>query len=441
MHTKFKIYLFISCLTLVNHLFVNAQTPAKSNKKSILILHGTAHVGNGQVIENSAIGFKEDRITLIGSATQRNIILTDWNEVIDATNKHIYPGFISPNTTIGLTEIDAVRASLDFSEKGDIKPNVRSLIAYNSESKIIPTIRFNGVLIAQSVPREGLISGKSSIFNLDGWNWEDAALKTDDGVWINWPVNYSYNQNDDGKWEYGKNKQHDKQITELNLFFDKAKAYHASIEKQEIDVYLESMKNILTGEQNVYIYAKGAKEINEAIAFIKNQSIKKPVLVGVDDAALCINSIKENNIPVILERVHSLPPQADDDVDYFYTLPNVLNKNGILFCLSYAGDMEVMGSRNLPFTAGTAAAYGLTKEEALSAITYNSAKILGIDKQVGSLEDGKKATLFISNGDALDMKTNAIYKAFINGSLIDLDNHQHQLYKKYSDKYGFKTAD
>jgi imidazolonepropionase-like amidohydrolase len=148
--------------------------------------------------------------------------------------------------------------------------------------------------------------------------------------------------------------------------------------------------------------------------------------------------LKENNVSVMVGRVHELPDRIDDDVDQPFKLPALLHKAGVLFCLNNEGDMEAMGARNLPFMAGTTAAYGLTKEEALMSVTLNTAKILGIEKTTGSLETGKDANLFISSGDALDMKSNNVEKAFVKGKSIDLDNEQKALYEKYKKKYGLK---
>jgi imidazolonepropionase-like amidohydrolase len=159
------------------------------------------------------------------------------------------------------------------------------------------------------------------------------------------------------------------------------------------------------------------------------------VVVGGYDAWMVADMLKENNVSVILKRVHSLPQRQEDDVYLPYKLPHMLFDAGVLFCLENSGDMEAMGTRNLPFYAGTAAAYGIDKEEALKLITLNTAKILGIDKTTGSLEEGKDATLFISNGDALDMRTNDVTSAYIQGRDIDVDNHQKKLYRKYSGKY------
>ena len=166
--------------------------------------------------------------------------------------------------------------------------------------------------------------------------------------------------------------------------------------------------------------------------------VKKTVIVGGTDAWMVTDLLKENNVSVMVNRVHDLPNNEDDDIDLPYKLPALLQKAGILFCLENSGDMEQIHTRNLPFLAGTACTYGLTKEEALSSITFNAAKILGIDKQVGSLEVGKEATLFVSTGDALDIKTNNVEWAFIRGKKLDLNNEQKALNERYLQKYGIK---
>lgn len=406
-----------------------------SQTKAILILNGTAHLGNGEVIQNSAIGFKDGKLILVADATTIRINKAEYDTVFNAYEKHVYPGFIAPNTSLGLVEIGAVRATNDDAEVGAINPNIRSLIAYNTDSKIIPTIRTNGVLLVQCTPRSGLISGTSSIMMLDGWNWEDAAYKIDDGVHVNWPQ-LSFTSGDQGEaGETKKNEQYEKQLQSLTNFFIAAQAYSKTDKPAKTDLKLDAMKNIFLGKENLYIHVDGSKRILEAITFTKKFSIPNTVIVGGDEAYIIADALKDNNIPVILSRIHALPARAEDDIDLPYKQPALLQKAGVLFCLSYEGDMEQMGVRNLPFTAGTAAAYGLTKEDALMAITLNTAKILGIDSTTGSLEDGKDATLFISSGDVLDMKTNNVEIAFIKGNMIDLNNNQKVLYERYKAKY------
>lgn len=421
----------IILVALLSPLVLNAQT------KSVLILNATAHLGTDSVIQNAAIGFKNGKIDLVGSATS-GFDKTAYDEVIDATGKHVYPGFIAPNSTLGLTEIEAVRATRDMNEVGTTLPNVRSLIAYNTDSKIIPTVRTNGILLAQITPRGGLVSGTSSVLMLDGWNWEDAAYKVDDGIHVNWPRIQSrrYIDDDNAFGPYEKNKQYNQQTDDLKKLFGDARAYHASEEHTEKNLRFEAMKGLFSGTQSLYIHTNNVKEIIEAVNFAKEQMIKRLTIVGGKDSWMVTDLLKANNVSVVVSRVHDLPEHPEDDVDLPYKLPYLLQKAGILFCLNNEGDMEAMGTRNLPFMAGTAAAHGLSKEQALKAVTLNTAKILGIDTTTGSIETGKDANIFISTGDALDMKSNNVERAFVKGSSIDLNNDQKMLYEKYKKKYG-----
>lgn len=412
-----------------------SQTPAKLQQQAIVLLNGTAHTGNGKVIEKSAIGFENGKIFFVAEA--KDYLKQSNHEVIDVNGKHIYPGFIAPATTLGLVEIDAVRATRDFQDVGSINPHIRSEIAYNTDSKIIPTVRSNGVLLAQVAPRGGLISGTSSVFALDGWNWEDAVYKTDDAIHLNWTQRYKAG----GWWgepePMKKNEDYEKNFSTLKKFFSDAKAYSQN-GQSETDIRMEAMKGIFTGEKRLFIYANLAKDIVDAVTFAREFSVPNIIIAGAKDAALVVDILKKNNVSVVLDRVHDLPSTPDTDIDLPYRTPKLLQDAGILFCLSYMGGMETPGQRNLPFTAGTAAAYGLSKEQALMAITLNTARILGIEKTAGSLETGKDATLFVSSGDALDMRGNNVELAFIKGKNIDLDNHQKQLYKKFSEKYSVK---
>ena len=398
-------------------------------QKPILFVGGIAHIGNGEVIENSAISIKEGSFDIVANANLIRIDPTAFDTIIKIYGKHIYPSFIVPNTTLGITEIDAVRASRDFNEIGGVNPNTRSLIAYNSDSKITKTIRTNGVLIAQVTPRGGLISGQSSIMLLEGNNWEDAALKVDDGIHVNWPNSY-YNT---GWWaepgETKENKKYSKKIYELKRLFSKAKSYDSS--SKIIDLKMESMRGLFDDTKNLYIHANSANEIRDAIEFFEDFKINNLVIVGGEDALKVSNILVEKNIPVILNRIHRLPKSQDSPVDEPYIQAKKLEDKGILFCLSYEGDMEAMGARNIAFTAGTTIAYGLKYEQAVQSITLNTAKILGIDHLVGSIEPNKKATFFISSGDALDMRSNNVEKAYINGKEINLNNHQKELFNKY----------
>jgi len=423
---KYIVLVFISMFGFAQ------QTPAPKQSKSILILGAKAHLGNGSVIENSLVSLVNGKIATIGDATLMKPAKHDI--VIDASGKHLYPGFIAPNSTLGLVEIDAVRASDDESEIGEFNPHVRSIIAYNAESKLVETTRPNGVLLAQITPRGGRISGTSSIVQLDAWNWEDALVKENEGLHLNWPRSYSRA----GWWaEPGgieSNKNYEPQIKEIQTYFDNAFAYLNS-KNDKKDLPFEAMKGLQSGEKILYVNANGEKEIIDAVLFKKKNNIQKMVIVGGYYAFKVAQLLKENNVSVLLKRIHDLPLLEDEDVNLPYKNAKLLVDAGVLVGLQNAGDMERMQTRNLPFYAGTCAAWGLTKEQAVQLISGNTAKILGIDNNYGTLEAGKSATLFLSDGDALEMKSNIISLAFIDGRQISLESHHTELNERYKGKF------
>ncbi|WP_452222415.1 amidohydrolase family protein [Lacinutrix salivirga] len=425
-----KLYI-ITVFTLALYSANAQQTPVSKQSGPICIEGATAHLGNGQVIENSLIMFENGKLTFVGSAMTK---IARKGKIIDAKGKHVYPGFIAPNSTLGLVEVDAVRATNDVDEVGAMNPHIRSLIAYNTESKVVESMRPNGVLMAQITPRGGRISGTSSIVQLDAWNWEDAVIKEDDGIHINWPNTYSR-----GRWWLGEpnvlkeNKDYTKQVEELHSFINNSKAYAKSGETKNLP--FEALKGIFDGSKTLFIHVDNERGIIDAVNFCDNQNIKNKVIVGGYEANNVAHLLKQHNIPVLLQRVHSRPKNEDEDYDLPFKLANKLVKSGVLVGLENSGSMERMNTRNLPFLAGTCVAYGLSKEEALQLITLNTAKILGIDEFCGSLDVGKDATLFISEGDALDMRTNKLIQAFVQGRNISLDTHQTKLYERYSNKY------
>ncbi|MDN3665685.1 amidohydrolase family protein [Algibacter miyuki] len=427
----FNLYIACACLLFFGSIHAQ-QTPAKKQSKALSIEGATAHLGNGKVIENALIMFNEGKITFIGSAHMR---IARIGKVIDAKGKHVYPGFIIPNSTLGLVEIDAVKASDDDSEIGTWNPNIRSLIAYNAESKVVESMRPNGVLLGQITPRGGRISGTSSVVQFDAWNWEDAAVKTDEGIHINWPSNFSRGRSWLGEDPGLKmNKAYADQVKAIEDYFNNAKAYSKATPSITNLAY-EALKGIFDGSKKLYVNVNDEKGIIDAVNFSKKNNIANTVIVGGQDAYKVADILTANNIPVILNRVHSRPNQTDDDYDLPYKTAKLLVDQGVIVALQANGQMERMNTRNLPFYAGTTVAHGLTKAQALQLITLNPAKILGIDAMYGSLETGKSATLFISEGDALDMRTNIISHAFIDGRLISLETHQTELWKRYSEKH------
>lgn len=408
------------------------QTPASKQSTDFSIEGATAHLGNGEVIENSLIMFSNGKLSFVGSALVK---IARMGTVIDASGKHVYPGFIIANSSLGLGEIDAVRATLDANEVGEMIPHVKSLIAYNAESKVVESVRPNGVLIGQITPRGSVISGTSSIVQFDAWNWEDAALKANDGVHINWPQSFSMGRAWRGEEEGLKpNKDYLKEVDKIASFMTNGKSY-LNTSKSPKNLPYEALEGLFNGSQNLYIHANGVKEITDAVNFSKEMGISKLVIVNGNDAYKIADFLASNNIPVIIARSHRLPNSEDDDYDLPYKTAKLLVEKGVVVAIGMEGGMERMNSRNLPFYAGTSAAFGLDKEEALKLITSNAAKILGIDQFTGTLEVGKDATLFISEGDALDMRTNKLTDAFIQGRKISLETHQTELWQRYDKKY------
>ncbi|MBL7925251.1 MAG: amidohydrolase family protein [Bacteroidia bacterium] len=403
--------------------------PAGGAGKKILLMGATAHIGNGQVIEMSAIGIDHDKLSFVMDAKGYKPDPRAFDTIIYVNGRQAYPGFIAMNTNLGLSDLELVRATNDFRESGSINPSARALIAYNADSRVIPTVRDNGILLAQVAPQGGLLSGTSSLMQLDAWNWEDAAVKADEGLWLNWPsmriVKASWADPEEEQKE-----RNDKAMQNLIRQFDEARAYargNPAIKNR----HLEAMKGLFDGSQILYIRCNYAREIVEAVNFAGRYNIRIAIAGGSDSWRVS-SLLKEKNIPVIITRTHALPYREDEDVDLPYKLPFLLRKAGVQCAIADDGFWQ---QRNLGFQAGTAAAYGLSKEEALESITLIPARIMGVEKTCGSLEDGKDATLFISSGDALDMTGCSVEMAFVQGRMIDLDNYQKELYRRYVDKY------
>lgn len=437
-----KLFLFI---LIIGFSYSAAQAqetvyPAKDYKGLLYITNAVIHVGNGDVIEKGTIKVNNGKIEQVG----QNIILPAGDlQVFDVKGKHVYPGLILSTSQLGLSEVSSVRATVDANELGDVNSNIRSIVAYNTDSKVINTLKSNGILLAGVYPGGSLLTGSSSVVQLDAWNWEDAAYATDNGIFFNMP---SLLTRRGGRGGFGGFQQQPaaqgdpikralEQIEVVKVFFRDAKAYHEATVHTSTNLKLEAVKGLFTKKQKLYISCNIVKEMLVAIDFVKEFGFDV-VIVGGSDSWMIADILKQNNIPVILGQMHNLPTMVDDDVDQPYKTPALLQKAGVLFAIS--DEDASTRSRNLPFNAGTAAAYGLTKEEALAAITLNAAKILGIADKTGSLEVGKDANIVVSEGDILDMKSSIITHAFIQGRPVDLNDKHKQLAERYKYKYGIK---
>ena len=433
-----KKYLSIFALALFG-LTARAQDnvyPAASHKGITIITNTTVHIGNNDTtLTDASVAFENGKIIGVGK-----LIVPAGAKVIDGTGKHVYPGLILPTSDLGLKEISAgVRGSNDHTEIGENNANIRSIVAYNTDSKIIGVLRENGILLAGVAPEGELIEGQSSVVQLDAWNYEDAAYKMDNGLYINMP---SFMVRRGGRAAFMRPgpgsdpvKAAMEKIETIKTFFTDAKAYYQEKTHATNNLKLEAVRGLFDGKQKLFVRANEVKQILLAMDLAKTFGFKL-VIVGGTEAYQIADLLAENNVPVILDRQHSLPTMEDDDVDQPYKTPAVLQKAGVLFCLNDTHDQSRF--RNLAFNAGTAATYGLTKEQALSAVTFNAAKILGIEDKTGTIETGKDANLLIVNGDLLDMRSSVIAQAFIQGRNVSLDNKGKQLYERYKHKYQLK---
>jgi imidazolonepropionase-like amidohydrolase len=433
---KTFIYILAALFTTSAATAQESVYPAKKQEAPIVILNGTIHVGNGQVLNNTSVEIKDGKITAIG-----NNINAAANAIkVDAKGKHVYPGLILANSNLGLIEVNSVRATADAQEIGEYNPTIRSLVAYNTDSKVINTLKTNGITHANIVPQGGTISGSASVVQLDAWNWEDAAYAKDHAIHLNLPSLFN-RPNPYAAFLGMQAPQGDpvkrgmEQIEEIKQFFRSAKAYGAETKHAATNLKFEAVQGLFSKKQKLFIHCDVVREILAAIDF-KNEFGFDIVLVGAAESVQVADILKRNNIPVVLSQMHALPTLADDGVDLPYQTPALLQKAGVLFAINDE-DGQHRG-KNLPFNAGTAAAYGLTKEEALSSITLNAAKILGIADRTGSIETGKDANIVISEGDILDMRSSNISLVMIGGRIVSLTDKHKQLYERYKYKYDLK---
>ncbi|THU40886.1 amidohydrolase [Niastella caeni] len=411
--------------------------PAKGYAGKLFLTNGTIHVGNGQVIENGTIEINNGKIVQVGT----NITVPADAKVVDVKGKQVYPGMILPVTDLGLKEIaNGVRGSNDFQELGEYNNSIRAIVAYNTDSKIINTLKANGILLAGITPQGGTISGSSSVVQLDAWNWEDAAYKMDNAIHLNMPSFISRPNRfailtGTQQAQPDPTKEALNKIDEIKTLFRQAKAYLQETTHKETNLKYEALKGLFNKTQKLFVHADQVKQMLIAIDFVKEFGFDV-VLVGASECFQIADLLKLYNIAVVLGDEHALPATEDDDVDQPFKTPAMLQKAGVLFAMN--DEHGESRYRNLPFNAGTAAAYGLTKEQALQAITLNSAKILGVDDKTGSLEAGKDANIVVSEGDLLDMRTSIIIHAYIQGREVSLENKQKQLYERYKYKYELK---
>ena len=437
--------IFSTLLTVSLSLLQAQETvlPAKEQKGSFYLTNATIHIGNGKVIQNGTIKVTNGKIEAVGD----NIAVpAGADNVTNLKGQDLYPGLILPSSTLGLNEISSVRATQDAREIGEMNPSVRSIVAYNSDSKVINTLRSNGILLANVVPQGNFVAGTSSVVQLDAWNWEDAAYKTDAGLHVYMPSllprpSFGGRGGGFGMGNFGAQggdpvKEGLEKMEGLKTFFREAKAYQQLTDRKATNLKFEAVKDLFEKKQKLYMHATTAKQILVALDFVKEFSFDM-VIVGGSESYQVADLLKQHDVSVILQQPHSLPTAGDDDVDQPYKTAAQLKKAGVLFSIS-DDDSQTRG-RNLAFNAGTAAAYGLDKEEALAAITLNAARIMGVADKTGSIEVGKDANIVVSSGDLLDMRNSNVTAAYIQGRKIDLTDKHKLLNDRFEQKYELKA--
>ncbi|TWT75142.1 amidohydrolase family protein [Allorhodopirellula solitaria] len=403
--------------------------PGAPQQQPVLIENTTLHIGDGSVKRDTSLLFDQGMITRIG----RNVERPEKVTVIDGRDKHVYPGLIDAFTNLGLREITAVDVTVDNSERGDENPNVRSWVAFNPDSELIPVARAGGVMAAHVVPGGRWIQGQSAVMQLDGWGAKDMLISGPCGLCVNWESMVP--RGSDAK---ANAKRYDEQIAKMDDLLDQARRYRdqrAADPSAASDVRLESWIPVVEGERPVFVQADRMATIESAIGYFTTREIPL-VLCGAADAMHCIDSIRDHDVPVILIGTYRLPRRRHDAYDALYELPSQLAEAGVRFAIAGEGSGYPGGAsnvRNLPYHAGVAVAYGLDREQAVRSVTGSPAEILGVADRIGTLANDKEATLIIVDGDVLESDTQVV-DAYIQGRKVDLRSRHRQLYDKYKQK-------
>lgn len=421
----------ITCALSMSSAIAHDMVPGKKQSAPILIKGATLHTVSNGVLNNSDILLKNGKIAAIGKQLSQPADA----QIINGQGKHVYPGLISTVSQLGLREIESVRATVDITEVGEDNPHLLAHVAYNPDSEIIPTIRANGITHVQVTPSGYMLGGQSSVINLDAWNIDDGLVKSAVGVHLFWPSKPGY-------WVSKKRlpkalKSYQKRLDRLTDYFAQSKRYATAYNADktiEQDIRWHAMLGLWNKEKTLFVHADAINEIEQALRFNRTHDVNM-VIVGGRDAWIAKEQIAAQKVPVIYTHAFGIPARGDEDIDQAFKTPSQLKDAGVTVVIGYESAWD---SRSLAFAAGMAAKYGLGKQAALEAITLTPAKLLGVDKQLGSLDVGKSASLIITNGDVMDYQTHRVQQMFIDGRNVDLNNRHRQLYEKYQKKVAIK---
>lgn len=419
-----KVWSVAIALFFTAPLFAHDQIPGKPQTRPIVIKNATVYPIDRPFIDAGSVLFEAGKITGVGKA----VAVPDKAIEIDGTGLHVYPGLIESVSDIGLLEISAVDATDDRIEHGDRNPNVRSWVAINPDSELIPVARAGGVLTAMTAPRGRWMRGQSAVVNLDGWTAKEMALLAPAGLYVSWSAMHPRDDDDQ--------KKREKELADLDALLDEARRYgqarDARPETTPTDQRLESLLPLIAGERPLIAEANRQSEIESAVAYAQAQSLRL-VIHGGYDAEACNELLKKYNVPVIIGSMYRSPLRRDDAYDAPFTLPSRLHRAGVQFAIASApaGSSNL---RNLPYHAAVAVGHGLRHDQALRSITLSAAEILGVADRIGSITAGKDATLIITDGDILETESHVV-DAYIQGRKVDLGSRHKTLYEKYKKKY------
>jgi len=400
---------------------------APAAKADVLVLTGaTVHPVTSDPLKNATVVIDDGRITAVGT----DLEWADDAEVVELDGLHLYPGFVHPATQLGLTEISSVAGTVDTSEMGSINAALRAEVAINHDSYLLPTSIAGGVLSAHVMPNGGLIQGTSAVVNLDGWSWEEMVIRSPVGMHIEFPAAAVDDENND-----------DLKTIEniLALARHHQQAMQAAADGDAPaparNHQLEALAPLLNGEQALYLRANRYDVMEKALDWAADQGFEKVVLMANPDVQYLADRLANDGIPVILRNVYAMPTRRWEAYDMAFVAPARLAEAGVRFAIADSGSgMDIANARNLPFHAGSAAAHGLDKADALKSVTLWPAEILGVGEQLGSIEVGKRASLFAATGDALEPMSR-IERVWIDGKEYDLSrDHGRSLYPRYRDR-------
>jgi imidazolonepropionase-like amidohydrolase len=421
---------------VINRLFHNSVASAQQATNVFVIRNAKIVTVTGAIIERGSVLIRDGKIAEVGA----RVAAPSNARVIDATGLSVYPGLIDCGTSLGLTEIGSIQETRDTTELGDFNPHMRAIVAVQPHSELIPVSRANGITTAITRPGGRLVSGQAALINLDGWTWQDMTVKAPAAMAMEYPRAPRGRGAAFAQAEGAANiaQLRERQLNALRQKLEDAQAYakakearatDKSLPSRPVDHVLEALVPVVKGDLPVLMVANSEREIKGAIEIADKYKLKL-IVSGAEDAWKVASTLKEKNIPVIIGPVTDLPNNEDDDYDLNYSHAAKLHKAGVKF--AFQTD-DAAYARNLPYQAGTSAAFGLPKDEALKAVTIYPAQIFGMDKLLGSIEVGKMANLIVTDGDPLEFKTN-VKHMFINGKPVDLSSRHTKLYDKFKDR-------